>query len=588
MAKRDIDPAVLLASAVAIERDLSTLTGSELLRRYSSDDAALVFQHVIGKPIEEIALTHNPFWHYLLQTWYKPARYRKLLHPPRHRDEVAKAVVMMATGELDKYDGLHLQYPRRGLKSTLMRAACDWLPKRHKIVDDLDILVLYTHNLDRRAWAALESIKNMNRHNQYISRHFGSKCKSPTGKDANFVIPRREWGEKGQWDWPCRDPEFLVGEKNMTAEAAGARKAGAGYNYRFLDDWEAEDSRDSEAVRSELADKYDQQRQLNAPPFAREMSGGTPYHVQSLYKPMIEQKHDDGVPRYYSIKTPALDEDNQPNFPTIPQLSVERLAKERANEIARRGTDRFWFLQYMLDATLTGDQAMQWDWFQPLTPKEFADRFGQLPKFRAVYCDPAFKGDDNHQTGADTAIGCVDTYSIMGQVDNVLLDLAVSNDWESDEAADEILRMMTVWHTPFYVIEQTADKPMVGLMKRIWRSTPFAARPPSPPRFIDMKGWTKRAKNARISTVAGQAKTGHWYYLTTIPKEPLAVLRSTVNEYPASIKRDTLDMMANANAEEVLSRWVPIAVPAQEEAPREQDPLRFVSRYTGLPAVMVH
>ncbi|KKL26405.1 hypothetical protein LCGC14_2395650, partial [marine sediment metagenome] len=107
----------------------------------------------------------------------------------------------------------------------------------------------------------------------------------------------------------------------------------------------------------------------------------------------------------YVIKTPALTDDNKPNFPTIPRLSVEALAKERANEIRRRGTDRFWYLQYQLDPTLTGEQALQWEFFQPLTPEEFAKRFGNMPKFRAVYCDPAWKGDDNHQTGSDAAIG---------------------------------------------------------------------------------------------------------------------------------------------------------------------------------------
>jgi len=542
----------------------------------------------MGRTIFEVAEDHNPFWHYCLRTWYRPARYRSLLHPPRHKDDVARAVVMMATGELDRYDGVHHQYPRRALKSFFAKMACDWLPKRHKIVDDLDILILYSHNLDRKAKSTLESIKNMNRHNRYIAVHFGEGCQTRSGKSVSFVIPASEWGEKEQWNWPCRDPQFMADEKSMTADAAMSRKAGSGYNYKFIDDWEAEDSRDSEAIREELRDRYDQLRQLNAPPFGREWSCGTPYHIQSLYKPMVEEKHEDGTPRYYVIKIPALTDDNRPNFPTIPRLSVEALAKERANEIRRRGTDRFWYLQYQLDATLTGEQALQWEFFQPLTPQEFVKRFGNLPKFRAVYCDPAWKGDDNHQEGSDAAIGCIDTYSIAGQIDNVLLDLSVSNDWESDEGADEILRMMKVWHTNFYVMEQQADKPMVGLMKRIWRSTPHDSRLASMPRCIDVKTWSKRAKNDRISTVAGQAKTGHWYYLTTIPSAPLMVLKTTVNEHPAAVKRDTLDMMSSANAEEVLKRWVPVAIPEPEERPREREPVRYATRYTGLPAVTVH
>lgn len=585
--KSEIDPRILRAGAIAVERDLSIFTGPELMVRYASTDSQMLFSNITGKPVVDVAQAHNPFWHYALQTWYKPPRYRKLLYAPRHRDEVADAVVKMATGQLDKYDGVIHQYPRRALKSFFMKMAVDWLAKRHKIADDLDVLILYSHNLERRANAALTSVKNMNRYNAYIAEHFGDGCLTVSGKNASFVIPNSEWGEKGQWDWPCRDPQFHADERSVTGEAALSRKAGAGYNYRMLDDWEAEDSRKSEAVRDELHDRYDQQRQLNAPPFGREWVGGTPYHIQSLYKAMLEQKHEDGTPRYWVIKTPALSDDNQPNFPTIPRLSVASLAKERANEIRRRGTDRFWYMQYQLDPSLTGEQAMQWEWFQPLTPTEYAERFGKLPKFRSVYCDPAWKGDDNHQRGSDAAIGCIDSFSIAGQVDNVLLDLAVSSDWESDEGADEMLRQMRIWHTPYYVIEQTADKPMVGLMKRVWRSTPYAARTPQMPRFVDIKGWSKRNKNERISTVAAQAKTGHWYYLTSINKDALEVLKTTVNEYPACKKRDTVDMMANANADEVLSRWVPIAIP--EEAPQEErSPVQFVTRYTGLTAVQVH
>lgn len=558
-----------------------------MVARYSEGDPATVFQLVTGRTAAEVGLDHNPFWHYALQTWYRKPVYRALLHPPRHRDELCAAYLRLALGELDSYDGMHNEWPRRALKSFHLKMFADWAPKRHKIVEDLDILILYSHNLERRAKGALESIKNMNRHNRYIRQHFGQGCTTLSGKPAHFVIPPSEWGEKEQWDWPCRDVEFMADQKNMTAEAAGSRKAGAGFNYKLLDDWEAEDARESETVREELKDRYDQLRALNAPPWSREVSAGTPYHIQSLYKPMLEEKHDDGTPRYFVIKTPALSDDNKPNFPTIPRLSVEALAKERANEIKRRGTDRFWYLQYQLDPTLTGEQALQWEFFQPLTPEQFAKKFGNLPKFRAIYCDPAWKGDENHQEGSDAAIGAIDSYSIAGQIDNVLLDLSVSNEMESDEGADEMQRMMRIWHTHFYSCESQGDKGIVGLMKRIWKSTPHESRPTQMPRFIDVKKWNKKVKNERISTVAGQAKTGHWYYLTSIPLKHLDVLKTTVNEYPASVKRDTLDMMSQANADEILSRWVPIAIPVVEpEVFRE--PIPFATRYTGLPAIMVH
>ena len=584
----ELSPAARLKAGVAVERNLSIMTGAELVTKYTeTEDARITFEEILGKPVEEATAEHNPFWHYVLQTWYRRKIYQDLLYIPRHRDEVSKAVLMLATGELDKFDGVIHQYPRRALKSFFMKMMADWLPKRHKILEDMDILILYSHNLDKKAKAAMETVKNMNRHNRYIAKHFGESCRTVTGAPANFVIPRGEWGEKDQWDWPCRDPEFLADQKNISAEAALGKKAGAGYHYKLLDDWEAEDSRTSPTVRSQLEDRYDQLRQLNAPPWTREWVGGTPYHIDSLYRPMLEETHEDGTKRYYQIHCPALTDDNQPNFPTIPRLSVPALAKERANEINRRGTDRFFYLQYMLNPYLSGDQALQWEHFQPLTPEEFAVKFKNLPRFRSIYCDPAWKGDENHQKGSDAAIGAIDNYSIAGQIDSVLLDLSVSNDWESDEGADEIIRQMNKWRTHFYSIEQQADKPMVGFMKRIWRSLPRAARPSTMPRFIDLKKWSKKAKADRISTVAGHAKTGHWYYLTTIPEESLAVLRKTVKQYPAAAKWDTLDLMAQANSDEILHRYVPVAVPYEEEKVT-RPPVEYASRYTGLPAISIH
>ena len=79
---------------------------------------------------------------------------------------------------------------------------------------------------------------------------------------------------------------------------------------------------------------------------------------------------------------------------------------------------------------------------------------------------------------------------------------------------------------------------------------------------------------------------GHWFYLTNINQKALNALKTTVNEYPASVKRDTIDMMANANADEVLSRWVPVAIPEARMPDEEQMPVTYVTRYTGLPSLV--
>jgi len=49
----DIDPRLLLDAAVSVERDLSVMTGPELVAKYAGADAALVFAHVAGKPVAD-------------------------------------------------------------------------------------------------------------------------------------------------------------------------------------------------------------------------------------------------------------------------------------------------------------------------------------------------------------------------------------------------------------------------------------------------------------------------------------------------------------------------------------------------------
>jgi len=40
----------------------------------------------------------------------------------------------------------------------------------------LDILVLYSHNLENQSQGGLESIKRINRYSKYIHKHFGAGC----------------------------------------------------------------------------------------------------------------------------------------------------------------------------------------------------------------------------------------------------------------------------------------------------------------------------------------------------------------------------------------------------------------------------
>ena len=557
--------------ALIVERDLCTLTGSRLLAKYDKPDYRDAFFTVTGKQVADYAPAHNPFWHYLNKVWFDEPEGQALLYPPRHRDELAAGFLKLATGELDGYDGFHYQYPRRGIKTTTMEAFADWVGKFHKVADGMDVTLLYTHNSDQQAKSRLETIKNKNRHHRYIQTVF-----------PDFAIPSGEYGTKEEWSWPCRQSAGSVAEASMTAMSAASKKAGRGYNYVMIDDWEDEESRNSPIIRSGLADNYDQLRKLKAVPFTREAIQGTPYHTHSMYKPMAESKRPNGTPRYYVIHVPAADENfTKTNFPTIPSLTLEGLAKERANEMSRRGNDDFFWLQYMLKPNLSRTQAMSFAWFQRMPMAEW-QQLRRLPHFKAIFVDSAWKGSEDQQGGCYTAIGAVAIFQVGPDYRRVLLDLTMSNRMGSDEGAYEMCRMMRVWQTPYWACEQISDKPMVGMMKEVARHVV----PPVYPFWLDLKGWSRKAKEARIATLAGSARTGNVAYLESIDPAALKLFADEADTYPEDLHRDGLDMLANSFADSIVSAWIPVGMAQAEWKDPNAEPVAepaTIGRYVRLP-----
>lgn len=549
---------------VRIERDLCVLTAQELVAKYGNEKNArgAGFSSLMDRDAETYAKTHNPFWYFTLAVWYDDDYFRPLLYEPRHKDEMAQFLLDLALGKHDTFDGDHIQWPRRAFKSTFLMSFAMWAPLRHKLEDGMDVSVLYVHNAEDEACARLETIKNKARYHQWFRTRF-----------AEFAVPSGEWGTKSDWDWPCKKRDSSAAEHSMRAMSLASKKAGKGYNYRILDDMEEDGARESELVRSTNTRNYDQLRKLKAPPFSREISAGTPYHIHSMYRPMLEEKRADGTARYKSLFTPALDSQNRPNFPTIPDLTVESLARERANEIARTGTDFFWFLQYQLDPRSTGVQTMQWDWIQPLSVKEYQIRCRKGPHFRCVFVDSAWKGEqDKNVRGDDTAIGVIDIFRIGNTMEHALVELVVSRMMTSDEGALEMVRLMKKWSTPYYAIEQAGEKTFTGLMRLVARNQRMS------PVSIDLKGWSKKKKDDRIARFAGAARMGWFFRLEGIQHTEKFKLQ--VEDHPDAVHDDILDMIANSFAPQVLEQYVPITLEPDQEPSTTEPRFMSISRYT--------
>ena len=144
-------------------------------------------------------------------------------------------------------------------------------------------------------------------------------------------------------------------------------------------------------------------------------------------------------------------------------------------------------------------------------------------------------------------------------------------------------RMMRKWGTTYWACEQISDKPMVGLMREVARHQ----TPPVYPYYLDLKGWSRKAKESRISVLAGSARAGNFHYLDTIEPGMLRLLKDEADTYPEDLHRDGLDMLANSFADSVVSSWVPVSM-AQVEyrdpmAPPDPGPPMTVGRHIQLP-----
>jgi hypothetical protein len=337
---------------------------------------------------------------------------------------------------------------------------------------------------------------------------------------------------------------------------------------------EEESSRSSKTMRQAVSDRYDQIRTLAAAKFSREVIANTPYHLHGLTLKLKETKRSDGSPRYKVLWTPALTDDNQPNFPTIPRLSVASLAKERANEIARTGNDAFWYLQYQLDPRMTGSQTMEWDWFQKMDQKTYLE-WRKRPSFRVVLADTAWKGTENQGEGDDTVIGVVEIFSYHGRRDWVLLDALVSREMVSDEGASEMCRLAKKWSTPYMAPEMSGEKTIVGPIRTAARTHKIA------PHIIELGGFSKRHKHDRIMSLAGAARSGAVWYLDSLKPEIVSVARRQIEDHPQLEHEDFIDMWANGWASEILDKWCPLGIPPPDDDVQQR---RWtpISRYTGL------
>src|SRR3990167_3768435 len=553
-------------AAKLIERDLALLTGQELLEKYKSGPRWEAFSGYTGKTIREVAPSHNPFYHYVLAVWFDNQEGSAMLSP-QHR-VLADELLSLILGEYDAHDGYLCARPRRSLKSTFAMAAMDWCAKRHWLVDVTDVTQFYVHNQIGEAINRTETVKRKNQYHPYILTYF-----------TDIALPQGEYGSQDEWNWLWRSPHGSVSDPSVRAMSIAGKKAGKGAHYRWLDDCEDEESRASEAVRKSVSDGYDQLRQLEAPAFSREAFIDTPYHMHGQTLVLKQASREGGEARYKTSWVPALTDRDVPNFPNIRKLTVEGLAKERANEIARTGTDTFWYLQYMLEAHLLASQTMQWEWFRPVTIAEYERKYKPVAHFRCIFSDTAWNGMENQGKGDYAVIAAIAIWRIGERFERIVLDQAVSNEMTSDEGADEFVRMMKKWGIVHVAPQAIGEKTFESQLRAKARSAGVY------PVFINLKGWTSKRKEDRVSSLAGGARQGGVMYLENIAH--LSLTKLQIEEHPAGLHDDIPDCWADSFSPEIVDKWIPVGIEPYKRPEQEVTYLnpQMATRYTGVPAI---
>ena len=549
-----------------IERDLCLLTGPELLAKYGGEKYGVFTDYTKVAP-NILAKSHNPFYFYTNSVWFNnPDGAAMLSH--QHR-VLADELLAFILGEYDKYDGYVCGRPRRSLKSTFAMAAMDWAAKRHWFVDKIDVAQFYVHNQLGEAIGRTETVKRKNQYHPYILSYFD-----------DVALPQGEWGNREEWNWAWRSQHGSVSDPSVRAMSISGKKAGKGVHYRWLDDCEDEESRKSEAIRASVSDGYDQLRQLEAPAFSREAFIDTPYHIHGQTLVLKGSKRSDDSDRYKISWVSALNDKGEANFPNIRKLTVEGLAKERANEVARTGNDNFFRMQYLLEAHLQHSQAMLWDWFRPISHREYSEKYRPIAHFRCIFADTAWKGQENQGKGDYTVIAAIAIWRIGERLERVVLEHVVSNELTSDEGANEMVRMMKKWQIIHVAPQNFGEKTFESQLRIKCRAAGVY------PVFIDLKGWSKNKKSGRVAALAGAAREGGMMYLETL--QHLSITKTQMEEYgPSCLHDDIPDCWADSCSPLITDQWVPVGVEPNKR-PEQRDlvgPGPMATRYTGVPAV---
>jgi len=534
-----------------LNRDLCTLTREEILAEWNGTPRDLLAEQ--GVDLEKLLVDHNPIYFLAQEVWFDNKKgatdEKRFLYAPFHRDILCKAVIEYALQTpAERKAGLVLVFPRDTFKSVFNHGVIPhWFSLRMKRLHKRDARICLSHHKELQASASLVRLRD--------------KASHPFMKDnwPEFYHPDpKALGSMTLFNWPCKETGRQQ-EPSVYAIGLGGTMTGWHFDLMNPDDSVTEDHINSRPIREAAKDKYEATRfMLDAE--GCEVYTDTPYHVNDLTRKMVEANVE-GVPLYAREIRPALSDEGILLHPF--RLSKEVLEKRRKEEIARRGTDLLYQLQYQCswkaDRTTVADES----WFRFIDPLDINPR-----SWRVLFIDPAWKGDKNWGSGCDAGFAAIQFERRERNLFRILLDGAASNEMSQSDGIREAIRIGRKWGITTFYAHEPGGYGYTTTLKQESRNDGWTMD------ALELSGRSAQAAQpTRIGGLMRQLEQGRFFINSALKGGEFFEMKwkPQILDWPQAEPDDAIDATAHSCSEEVMEKYAPLpsrsSMKSQKEAP---------------------
>lgn len=535
-ARKGASPEESLLTELA--RDLSTCTADELKARWD-EPAQRAIDKISAKrnapSFAERLIDHNPLYYLAERVFFN--RVRKLpnyLHPPFHRDWLARKMLDYYLDESAASVGIVLLAPRNTFKSAFAHGAMPlFAALRAKHLQQRDLRILMLHHKIEMSTPNLTKLKSKAVAHPWLRRVWPEFC---------FNETTRKHGAKTFIDWPCKvRGEFA--EHSVLASGMGASQTGGHFDLICLDDMVTEEHLKSKQVREECAIRYDALGYTKETVGGKLLITGTPYHLHDQYT-RLEKAEMNGTPMYEFHRLAAQEDDGTLNIPS--RWPADAIKRTRQEAISKPPYNDIMFqLQVLCRIPKEAQLAADASWLRYCKESEIDPR-----GWRVLFIDPAWKGDKNHGEGDFASIQVWSLERKGGLVIQTLVDGVHSNEFTQSDGLGHIFRLMRLHGVVDVAPEERGG---YGFRQQLKNEAVTRGQFIN---VIDLKSM-QRSKQARIVQLLGKFQAGQCFISEGCDPILSEAFRDQFVEYPQVEHDDALDCAAYTCDGGILENYSP-------------------------------